>query len=321
LIGFNARRSFKRAFFIFFVIPAIAGCALQDIRYTLPTDPSPPDQLLLEQVPFFPQNAYQCGPAALAMVLQSIGVTVSPDELVSMVYIPDRKGSLQIGMIGAARRLGTLAYPIQGLDCLIRELNAGHAVIVLQNLGLSWFSKWHYAVVVGYDLNRRQVILHTGTTALRHVGLSNFRWTWRRGDYWGLVVVPAGDMPACAQENAYLRAVLGLQQSGHPEAALEAYAAGTERWPQSAGAYLSLGNALYAGGDLAGSVQAFGTAASLDPNNGDAFNNLAHVLAESGRLEEALEAVQKALEQESPNRATYMQTLNDIKRRIQTVAD
>jgi hypothetical protein len=54
-------------------------------------------------------------------------------------------------MIGAARRHGRLAYLITGPDSMFEEVAAGHPVIVLQNLGLSWYPVWHYAVVVGYD--------------------------------------------------------------------------------------------------------------------------------------------------------------------------
>ena len=82
---------------------------------------------------------------------------------------PDRRGSLQSGLIGGARRLGRLAYPIRGRDCLLREVVAGHPVIVLQNLSLRWWPQWHYAVVIGYDLPQQAVVLHTGVNASRRV--------------------------------------------------------------------------------------------------------------------------------------------------------
>ena len=90
------------------------------------------------EVPFCAQTGYQCGSAALAMVLQYSGVPATARELQAAVYTPGRKGSLQSGIVTAARRHGRLAYPIQGLDCLLREVAAGNPVIVLQNLGLQW---------------------------------------------------------------------------------------------------------------------------------------------------------------------------------------
>src|SRR3569623_3150374 len=49
------------------------------------------------------------------------------------------------------------------LAALLREVGAGHPVQVLQNRGLSWAPRWHYAVVVGYDLARDEVVLRSGT--------------------------------------------------------------------------------------------------------------------------------------------------------------
>ena len=55
-----------------------------------------PEFVELTQIPFFPQEDYQCGPAALAMILVNAGLEVVPEDLVEKVYIPDRRGSLQI---------------------------------------------------------------------------------------------------------------------------------------------------------------------------------------------------------------------------------
>ena len=71
-----------------------------------------PEKVELTQVPFFPQEEYQCGPAALATALASFGVKVTPEELVPQVYIPERKGSLQVEMLAAARRHGLVSYQL-----------------------------------------------------------------------------------------------------------------------------------------------------------------------------------------------------------------
>jgi len=47
----------------------------------------------LTQTVFFPQEQYQCGPAALATVLNDSGVIVKPDELTPLVYIPKKNGT------------------------------------------------------------------------------------------------------------------------------------------------------------------------------------------------------------------------------------
>ncbi len=62
--------------------------------------------------PFFPQEAHQCGPAALATVLNYRHIEVSPDDAHPQVFLPERKGSLQVELTASARRYGLLAYPL-----------------------------------------------------------------------------------------------------------------------------------------------------------------------------------------------------------------
>ena len=50
-------------------------------------------------VPFFAQEEYQCGPAALAMLLNYSAVDVSPEELVPLVYVPDKQGSYPLEIV------------------------------------------------------------------------------------------------------------------------------------------------------------------------------------------------------------------------------
>src|SRR3569623_3188919 len=79
------------------MIVVLSGCAapLQSTawRATLPAELT--HAVELAAVPFFPQERYQCGPAALATVLASSGAAVTADELAPQVYLPARQGSLQ----------------------------------------------------------------------------------------------------------------------------------------------------------------------------------------------------------------------------------
>ena len=277
-----------------------------------------PGNVEIPSVPFYPQEAYQCGPAAMAMVLQWTKVNVSPQDLIPKVFVPAKKGSLQPALISAARRYNRLAYPIKGVEALVKELAAGHPVIILQNLGLKWFPRWHYSVPIGYNLAKSIFILHSGKEARRRMSWTLFMRTWKRADYWGLVVLPSGQLPTSADEQSYLRAVLGLEQARQFKGAAAAYTAALERWHSSLGALMGLGNCHYALGDLIGAEQAFRHAAEAHPQSGASFNNLAHVLAEQGRYAEALQMAIRAVDIGGANKPLYLRTLQEIRTIVKT---
>jgi tetratricopeptide (TPR) repeat protein len=303
---------FLYALILFFSGLLPAGCGGRQLAQIRGQMGGLPSRIELKTVPFYPQNAYQCGPAALAMTLSWSGLPKRPEALVAEVYSPALKGSLQPALIGATRRSGRVAYPIQGMHDLLREVAFGHPVIVLQNLGLSWYPKWHYAVVVGYDLSEGFVELHSGKTAREPLPFRVFENTWARSNYWGLLVLRPGVLPATARENAYLQAVLGLEKARQWRAAVQGYETALGRWPGSLGALMGLGNSLYALGKISSAEAAFREASRLHPASGAAFNNLAQVLWEEGRQEEALRAVQRAVALGGPQAAIYQDTLHEI---------
>jgi tetratricopeptide (TPR) repeat protein len=271
-----------------------------------------PPRSEIASVPFHPQDEYQCGPAALAMVLGWSGLEVQPADLTEKVYTASLQGSLQPAMIAGARRSGRLAYVISGTDALIREIAAGHPVIVLQNLGLSWAPLWHYAVAIGYDVPADEIILHTGRKARDRTSMGLFQNTWTRAASWGLLVLKPGDLPATAEESGVVEAALGLEKARQPAAAVQSYHAALSRWPQNLPALMGLGNSYYALGDWRNSEIAFRRATETHPENGAAFNNLADVLLRLGRKDEALDAVRRAITLGGPGKDTFPKTLEEI---------
>lgn len=266
----------------------------------------------LDTVPFYPQEAYQCGPASLAMTLTWSGIQVDPEAITPEVFTPSLKGSLQSAMISTARRRGRVAYPISGAEEMLEEVAAGHPVIILQNLGLSWYPVWHYAVVVGYDLEIGIVLLHSGVTSQKRLSLRVFNNTWARGDYWGLLVLPPSRLPATATEHNYVSAVLGLEKAQQWQAAIEGYNTALARWPDSLSARMGLGNSYYALGDLVSAEAAFREATIRFPTSGMAYNNLAQVLWKRDNRKEALEAARKAVDLGGPLVEEYRRTLKEI---------
>jgi len=246
------------------------------------------------------------------MTLTWSGIQVDPEAITPEVFTPSLKGSLQSAMISTARRRGRVAYPISGAEEMLEEVAAGHPVIILQNLGLSWYPVWHYAVVVGYDLEIGIVLLHSGVTSQKRLSLRVFNNTWARGDYWGLLVLPPSRLPATATEHNYVSAVLGLEKAQQWQAAIEGYNTALARWPDSLSARMGLGNSYYALGDLVSAEAAFREATIRFPTSGMAYNNLAQVLWERDNRKEALEAARKAVDLGGPLVEEYRRTLKEI---------
>jgi len=283
---------------------------------------APSDQLVrraeLADVPFHAQEDYQCGPAALAMVLNAAGVAADPEGLKPEVYLPQRQGSLQVEMLAAVRRHGVVAYQlVPELANLLAEVADGTPVIVLQNLGLGWYPVWHYAVVIGYDLERREVILRSGREQRQVLPMTTFERTWARSGYWAMLALPPGRIPRSAGEASFVSAVSALERAGHLRGARSAYLAAVQRWPQSLAARIGAGNTAYRTKDLVQAEADFRQAVAAHPDSVAALNNLAQTLSDLGRDEEALLYAQRAVELGGPLGEVARETLEGIRRKLE----
>jgi hypothetical protein len=268
----------------------------------------------IERVPFYPQEQYYCGPASLAMALAWSGVSLNPDEVAAQVYTPGRQGTFAPDIIAAARRNGRLAVEVRELDDLLAELAAGHPAIVFQNLRLSVFPQWHFAVAIGYDLNERQLILRSGTTHRLVMPLDAFENTWRRADYWALVVLPPDAAPAISNPAPWLDAAAGLERTNRPQEAQLAYETFLARWPGHRAAQMGRANALFALNRFEGAEQAYRDVVAGDPMMAEAWNNLAYALDRQGKRDEAVRAAMRAVEIGGARAADYADTLKDVSR-------
>ena len=316
-IGRKALENARRIAGVFFVLAA-AGCAslapqTAKLRNTLA--PALHERVELTEVPFFPQSEYQCGPAALATVLAAAGLKITPEELVPEVYLPERKGSLQIEMLAAARRHGMVSYQLAPrFEDMLREIAAGNPVVLLQNLGV-FSNGWHYAVAIGYDYEWGKLYLRSGETKRQVMPFFTHEFAWMRGGYWAMVALPPDRIPASADEERFLSAIAALERP-NPRAARTAYETFQRRWPDNVNAAVGLANTHHTLGELKQAEGVLRDASKRHPDSVIVLNNLAQTIADQGRPAEALPVIERAASLGGPFNSAVEETKRGIQQRI-----
>jgi hypothetical protein len=298
---FECARLLAGAFALAALLP---GCALvvpQTMRLYDEWPASLPPHAMLDGVPFFAQEEYQCGPAALAMALDYAGAGLTPEALASEVYLPGRHGSLQADMAAAPRRHGIVSYRLAPrFEDTLREVAAGNPVVVLQDYGVWPIHLWHYAVVIGYDRREKSVTLRSGLRPALTMPLAVMEYLWKESDYWAIVALAPGRIPATATRKEYLDAVRAMARVGADEAAARAYEGLLARWPGDEVASIGLGEARYAQHRLGAAERAFRAGLARHPRSVPLMNDLAQALSDQGRDEEALALIERAAASPGP---------------------
>ncbi len=294
----------------------LAGCGIVPPADDAPGLSAEGTRTELVGVPFHPDTEYYCGPAALATVLGWSGVEIAPEDLVGDLFIPGRRGTLQPELLARTRQAGRLAYVVDGdLATLEREVRAGHPVLVLQNLGLQWWPRWHYAVLVGVEPATDTLTLRSGARPRHQLDSAVFDRTWARGGRWALVVTGPGVLPASADTGATFVALADLERSAGVDAALPYWRAAHQRWPDDGRHALGLANALVAAGQPDAAVSILEQVAPQvnGPLRGVVLNNLATVQADLGDLERAEAHARAAVAEGGTHAGTFRKTLEDIR--------
>jgi predicted double-glycine peptidase len=167
--------------YIYSVLVCMALCACA-ARIEIP---EMGDMLIIENVPFFPQDDFQCGPASLAMVLSYNGVHVTPEDIAKEIFSQSAGGTLTIDMVLYAQRRGLSAFQRKGsMEELKKSIASGYPVIVLVDYGYSLYKRNHYMVVKGY--NSHGVIVNSGKNRDKFIATKDFLKTWEKTNFWTL---------------------------------------------------------------------------------------------------------------------------------------
>ena len=266
--------AYATACFAIFFCGILSGCVARGPVLS-------PVKTELAATPFFPQTLHHCGPAALATVLGASGADVTPDTLTPLVYLPERRGSLQLEMMAAPRGFARLPLPLpRSPEAIVAELEAGRPVLVLHNYGLPSWPRWHYAVVVGYDAGKDVFTLRSGTTQREEMRTRRFMVAWHYAGRWAMVVLRPGETAANADAKIYLESAAEFERAATPADARAVFDAAVRRWPGEAVALVGRGTAEYRLGNLHGAARDYSAALALDASQAGARNNLAQTLVD-----------------------------------------
>src|SRR5262249_38682364 len=150
----------------------------------------------LLSVPYVPQRAEGCGPAALTMVLRFWGRPVLHDEVAASLADPELRGTAGARLVSVAEGEGLRAAAVQGDLALVgASLARGRPRIVALDEGQPLL---HDVVVVGIE-DGVVVVNDPARGAERRLAWPHFERRWAAAGSWTLVVAPApGPEPAPA---------------------------------------------------------------------------------------------------------------------------
>lgn len=142
---------------------------------------------VINDIPFFPQEKYQCGPSALAAVLNYYGISVTPEEIAADIFSRSARGTLDFDMVVYAERKGMNVSQYSGdISDLKGAVAENLPVIVLVDNGFSVYRNYHYMVVTGFD--DYGIMVNSGRERGKYIREKEFLSTWKKTDFWTLVL-------------------------------------------------------------------------------------------------------------------------------------
>ena len=173
----------NRTLFLIVLVILLGGCAGLETQGTKGRG----DVML--SVPFFPQDAYQCGPVSLAEVFNFWGVKVTPRKIAGDIFNTRLNGTLSMDMLLYPRKAGFKALVYKGgMEDIRDKIRKGYPLIVLVDFGFYVIEKNHFMVVVGY--NNNGVFTHSGKEKEKFFTYSELQRIWKKTGYWTLLIKP-----------------------------------------------------------------------------------------------------------------------------------
>jgi hypothetical protein len=150
------------------------------------------------------------------------GIQTTPGLLEKPLKLPGAEASLDRSMLNLAREYGFVVYPVDhGLPDVLAQVSAGYPVMVRFSDGSLWWKAQRYGVLVGFDQNKRTVLLYTGPGRVTE-SFESFTSDWNDGGNWAVLIQSPRQLPVPVDRERWLRAANDLAQAGQEQAAGEA---------------------------------------------------------------------------------------------------
>lgn len=145
--------------------------------------------VMIRNLPFYPQESYQCGPSSLASVLDFWGIDITPEAIAKEIYSESVRGTLNIDMVIYAEKKGLKAIQYNGsIDDLKKNIASGIPLIVLVDQGFSIYQANHFMVVVGF--NEDGLLVNSGKYQEKFMQMDDFLNSWQKTKNWTLLIKP-----------------------------------------------------------------------------------------------------------------------------------
>ncbi len=155
----------------------------------------PPGAVIISNVPFYEQEDFQCGPAALATVVnywygKKPGRELLPVErIIADIYSPTARGVLGLDLEIYAGKLGFQVRQYRGSIADIKaQVDRGVPLILLVDFGFLAYQVNHFMVSTGYT--PEGIIFNSGKKENELITDDELTGIWKKTGFWTLSIEP-----------------------------------------------------------------------------------------------------------------------------------
>ncbi|WP_281951393.1 PA2778 family cysteine peptidase [Nitrosophilus kaiyonis] len=302
----------KKGWFLILIPILFISCSNK-----LPNLPKNIENKKILNVPYVSQKEYFCGPASVLMILKywhkkgDIKDIPKYDEIIKRLYVPSKKGAYQIEIKSAIRDYNLLYFEKKtNIDEILKAVDKNIPVLVLLNLAFENYPMWHYAVVSGYDLRKREIYLHS-RKKYEVLSFYNFYNLHKKANFWTLFIVPNDFDLDFISKKDFLRTAVELENAKKYALAIKAYLNFLKKYPNDKDLLFGLANCYFLSKKYKKAKNIYLKIINIE-NDPLVYNNLALTYLNLRECNNAKEAIFKAMNLDKKNSKIYKSTLEEI---------